>query len=98
MYRILFLTQALKQLPRSSYYISTKIGRYKTTWYEKFDFSAERTLESIDESLERLGIDYVDLILVNDLEFAVDTQQIIRETLPALQKIVKQGKARLVME
>ncbi|KAA0203111.1 hypothetical protein HAZT_HAZT005886 [Hyalella azteca] len=41
--------KALKQIPRKAYYICTKVGRYKTTWYEKFDFSAEKTLESIDE-------------------------------------------------
>ncbi|XP_018014329.1 L-galactose dehydrogenase [Hyalella azteca] len=88
--------KALKQIPRKAYYICTKVGRYKTTWYEKFDFSAEKTLESIDESLQRLGIDYVDLLLINDLEFAVDTQQIVKETLPALNQIIKRGKARYI--
>jgi aryl-alcohol dehydrogenase-like predicted oxidoreductase len=30
-----------------------------------FDFSAERTLQSVDESLQRLGLDYVDIIQVS---------------------------------
>jgi L-galactose dehydrogenase len=29
-----------------------------------FDFSAERTIRSVDESLQRLGLDYVDIIQV----------------------------------
>ena len=29
-----------------------------------FDFSAERTLQSVDESLRRLGLDYIDVIQV----------------------------------
>ena len=29
-----------------------------------FDFSAERTLQSVDESLARLGLEYVDVIQV----------------------------------
>ena len=30
-----------------------------------FDFSAERTLQSVDESLARLGVEYVDIIQVH---------------------------------
>ena len=29
-----------------------------------FDFSAERTIQSVEESLERLGLEYVDVIQV----------------------------------
>lgn len=29
-----------------------------------FDFSAERTLRSVDESLQRMGLDFVDIIQV----------------------------------
>ena len=29
-----------------------------------FDFSAERTVQSVDESLRRLGLDYIDVIQV----------------------------------
>lgn len=29
-----------------------------------FDFSAERTLQSVEESLKRLGLDYIDVIQV----------------------------------
>ena len=52
-----------------------------------FDFSAERVIKSVDESLERLQVDYVDLIQVHDMEFAPSLDIIINETLPALQKV-----------
>ncbi len=35
-----------------------------------FDFSRERTLRSVDESLARLGVAYVDVMQVHDIEFA----------------------------
>ena len=49
----------------------------------------------MDESLARLGIDYVDFIQVHDMEFG-DPNQIIEETLPALRKVQAAGKARFV--
>jgi len=53
------------QVPRSDYIVATKCGRYK----EGFDFSAERVRKSIDESLERLQLDYVDILHCHDIEF-----------------------------
>jgi len=52
-----------------------------------FDFSAERVLQSIDESLKLLGVEYIDVIQVHDIEFAPSIDIIINETLPALQKV-----------
>jgi aryl-alcohol dehydrogenase-like predicted oxidoreductase len=56
--------QALQGIPRSCYYIATKVGRYQPEVDRMFDFSAERTLQSVDESLARLGLEYVDGIQV----------------------------------
>jgi L-galactose dehydrogenase len=36
---------------------------------EGFDFSAERVTKSIDESLARLQLDYVDILQCHDIEF-----------------------------
>src|SRR5215217_6897830 len=71
---------ALKGVPRESYILGTKLGRYAPA---HFDFSAKRVAESIDVSLERMKVDYLDIILCHDVEF-VDMRQIIDETLPAL--------------
>lgn len=59
-----FLKQALG-VPRNEYIVSTKCGRY----VDGFDFSAERVTRSIDESLERLQLDYVDILQCHDIEF-----------------------------
>jgi L-galactose dehydrogenase len=56
------LGRALKGIPRQAYYLHTKVGRYEADIVKRFDFSYERTLKSIDESLERLGVAYIDTI------------------------------------
>lgn len=61
------LGKALKALavPRNEYIVATKCGRYK----EGFDFSADRVTRSIEESLQRLQLDYVDILQCHDIEF-----------------------------
>jgi aryl-alcohol dehydrogenase-like predicted oxidoreductase len=83
---------ALRDVPRESYTLCTKLGRYDLS---HFDFSARRVAESVDVSLHRLGTDHLDIILCHDIEF-VPMQQIVDETIPALRKIQKQGKARFI--
>ena len=86
------LGKALRGVPRDRYVLATKVGRYGDT---DFDFSAERVLRSIDESLTRLGVDYVDLIQAHDVEYG-NLGQIETETIPALHRMVDEGKARFV--
>jgi L-galactose dehydrogenase len=86
------LGKALKGIPRDRYFLATKVGRYGDA---EFDFSAKRSAASVDESLERLGIDYIDIIQSHDNEYG-DLNQVINETIPALRQIQKQGKARFV--
>jgi aryl-alcohol dehydrogenase-like predicted oxidoreductase len=83
---------ALRDVPRDSYTLSTKLGRYDV---DTFDFSARRVVESVDVSLHRLGIDHIDLMFCHDIEF-VDVGQVIGETLPALRKVQEQGKVRFI--
>lgn len=86
------LGKALREIDRERYYISTKVGRYGNA---EFDFSATRAIASIDESLLRLGLDYVDLILCHDIEFG-SIDQVVEETIPALRQLQRQGKARCI--
>jgi L-galactose dehydrogenase len=86
------LGKALKGIPRERYYLSTKIGRYGLT---DFDFSAERVVRSIDESLGRLKLAHIDLVVCHDIEF-VSIDQVVNETIPALQKLKRQGKVRKI--
>lgn len=83
---------ALRGVPRDSYLLGTKLGRYDGS---HFDFSAKRVVESIDISLHRMGVDHLDICLCHDIEF-VEMSQIIEETLPALRKVQAQGKVRFV--
>lgn len=81
---------ALDGIPRDSYYLGTKLGRYAPS---HFDFSAKRVRESVDISLERMRTDYLDIILCHDIEF-VDMQQIWDETIPELYRLKDAGKIK----
>jgi L-galactose dehydrogenase len=81
------LGKALQEIARDRYYLCTKVGRYGS---DNFDFSAERVTASVDESLKRLNVDYVDVILCHDVEF-VSLDQIVNETLPALRQVQARG-------
>jgi L-galactose dehydrogenase len=88
------LGKALKTVPRDKFILATKVGRYGLE-SKDFDFSAKRVTASVDESLKRIGVGYVDVIHAHDIEFG-DLNQIIQETIPALQKVQKAGKARFI--
>jgi aryl-alcohol dehydrogenase-like predicted oxidoreductase len=83
---------ALKNVPRESYTLCTKLGRYDLA---HFDFSAKRVAESVDVSLHRLGSGHLDIVLCHDIEF-VSMQQIVDETIPALRKAQQAGKVRYI--
>jgi L-galactose dehydrogenase len=89
------LGQALREIPRENYYLATKVGRYGSTITSYFDFSAARVAASVDESLQRLGVETVDFIQAHDIEFG-HVEQIIHETIPALRQVQAAGKARFV--
>lgn len=86
------LGQALRTVPRDAYYLSTKVGRYDK---DVFDFSAQRVTQSVDESLTRLGLDHIDLIICHDVEFG-SLKQIVHETIPALRRVQEAGKVGFV--
>ncbi len=84
------LGKALKSIPRDKYYLSTKVGRYGKDGVNTWNYSAARARASVFESMERLNIDYIDLINVHDIEFA-DLSQVAYETVPALVELKKKG-------
>lgn len=89
------LGKALKEIERDRYYLSTKVGRYGENGVNTWDYSAKRVTASVYESMERLNIDYIDLINVHDVEFA-DLNQVVEETLPALVKLREEGVVKHV--
>jgi len=86
------LGRALRTVPRRLYTLSTKVGRYGP---DDFDFSAHRIKRSVDESLQRLNIDSIDLIVCHDIEF-VSLDQIVGEALPTLEALRVEGKVRYI--
>ena len=86
------LGRALKGIDRSRYLLGTKLGRYSEI---HFDFSAKRVDESLHVSMQRMGTDYLDLVLLHDIEF-VKLDQIWEETIPALIEAKNTGKVRAI--
>ena len=86
------LGRAFKEIPRDRFILGTKCGRYDVAG---FDFSYERTLRSVDESLQRMGVDHIDIMQCHDIEFG-DMQQVVDEALSALRKAREQGKIRFI--
>ena len=89
------LGKALRNIPREKYFLSTKVGRYGKDGKNTWDYSAQRVTDSVYESMERLGIDHIDIINVHDVEFQADLpgglQKVVDETLPALVALREKG-------
>jgi D-threo-aldose 1-dehydrogenase len=76
--------QALRQRPRDSYLLSTKVGRLlrpdpqapvrqfgyvrALPFSTRFDYGFEATLRSIEDSLQRLGLARVDIAYIHDID------------------------------
>jgi len=88
------LGKALKGIARDRYYLATKVGSYSEARGD-YDYSGARTERSLHESLDRLGVDHVDLIQCHDIEFA-DHNQVVEETLPTLHRLKQEGLARFI--
>jgi aryl-alcohol dehydrogenase-like predicted oxidoreductase len=89
------LGKALKNMNRSHYYLSTKVGRYGKDGVNYWDYSGKRATESVYESMERLHVDYLDIINVHDIEFS-DLDVVCKETLPALVELRNRGIVKQV--
>jgi L-galactose dehydrogenase len=80
---------------RQQVILATKAGRYGKERDTGFDFSAQRVIHSVEESLARLRTDYIDVYQVHDIEYG-RREQILGETLPAMFKLRQAGKVRFV--
>lgn len=102
------LGAALAAHPRDEYLLSTKVGRvlvagtsdgrdgFRVTHPEvsRFDFSADGVRRSLDESLGRLGLDRVDVVLIHDPDDHLE--QAITEAAPALVALREEGVVRAI--
>lgn len=85
------LGRALKDFgpERERLVIATKVFSPMTSDPNQRGLSRKHILHSIDNSLRRLGVDYVDLYQIHRFDY----QTPIEETLDALQDVVRSGKA-----
>lgn len=86
--------KALRELlPRDEYVISTKVYYpVDTEGVNHKGLSRKNILSEIDRSLQRLGLDYVDLYQIHRWDYNTP----IEETMEALNDVIKSGKARYI--
>ena len=85
------LGKALKQIPRDRYILSTKTGKYSI---KDFDFSYHRIIDEVEKSMQRLNVDYIDILHLHDFEFqnGIHKEQALNEGYKALSDLKKDGK------
>jgi aryl-alcohol dehydrogenase (NADP+) len=82
----------LSMVPRDEVVIATKVHGRMRPGPNGQGLSRKAILREIDESLTRLGTDYVDLYQIHRWDYETP----IEETLEALHDVVKAGKARYI--
>ena len=112
------LGRVLRGLPREDFVLSTKVGRLLVPQSEgerfagmrdaepvaiRYDYSFDAVRRSLEASLERLGLDRIDILLCHDIDIWThgDAQPGIFEAarngaLPALRALREQGVVRAV--
>ncbi|WP_066630991.1 aldo/keto reductase [Labilibacter marinus] len=87
------LGEALKTIPRDKYYLATKTGRFAKG---NFDFSAKAIEKSLHESLNRLGVEYLDVLQLHDIEYQQGKHLdiIVNESIPFLHELKEKGLIR----
>ena len=93
--------QALHGRARDSYVLSTKVGRVlhpsapgsaQMTW--SFDFSRQGLLRSFEASLQRLGVEHVDILYMHDPDDHY--LQALTQALPVLIELRAQGRVSAI--
>jgi D-threo-aldose 1-dehydrogenase len=113
------LGDALRAHPRDAFVLSSKVGRLLLPnpaaaanqhgyvgvlpFDQRWDYSADGTLRSIEASLQRLGLARLDVVYVHDVDAATHGErapqvlrQVLDETLPTLQCLKREGVIRAV--
>ncbi|MDH3687712.1 MAG: aldo/keto reductase, partial [Myxococcales bacterium] len=81
-------------LPRDEYVVATKVAMPMGRGANQGGLSRKHVIEGVERSLQRLGLDYVDHLVIHRHPHAIpgSVQTPIEETLEALHDLVKAGK------
>ena len=102
------LGKALQGVPRDSYVLATKVGRLLTPPEELeqetsegrrprgtyYDFSYDAIMRSFEESLQRLGVERIDILHIHDPDRHYE--EAIKEAYPALDRLRSEGVIKAV--
>ncbi len=88
--------EVIKDRPRDSYILATKVpgDRDRQTGYLTPETSSENFKVKFEESLQRLGLDYVDILYLHNLRRGEDAQS--EPMIKALTDEKKRGRARFI--
>jgi aryl-alcohol dehydrogenase-like predicted oxidoreductase len=87
-----FVGRAIQGIPREELVLATKVFNRMRPGPNGAGLSRKAILGELDDSLRRLGTDYVDLYQIHRWDYATP----IEETLEALHDVVKAGKVRYI--
>ena len=85
----------LSTLPRNDFVLSSKVGRLIIPGQDiPFNYTKEGILRSIDESLTRLNLDSLDIVLIHDPDNHYSSA--LNEAFPTLAKLREQGVIKAI--
>jgi aryl-alcohol dehydrogenase-like predicted oxidoreductase len=91
------LGKALKGISRDRYFISTKAGKYTALGSygaDELDYSPSRIRAGLEESQQRLGVDYIDIVHLHDFEYqgGAQTESAFAVGFPTLVALKQEGR------
>jgi D-threo-aldose 1-dehydrogenase len=88
------LGQALKGIPRQNFILETKIGLIREGRILRYNLPVGSVRQSMEESLKRLQLDYIDILLIHDPDRFY--QNAIEVVYPELWELRRQGIVRAI--
>ncbi len=91
------LGKALKGIARDRYLLSTKAGKYTALGSygdDELDYSEARIRKGLDESMARLGVEFIDIVHLHDFEYQGRSKvdRAFDEGFPTLVKLKEEGR------
>jgi L-galactose dehydrogenase len=91
------LGKGLAGVPRSSYILSTKVGKWTAPGgygQDHFDYGNDAIRRSVDDSARRLGVDHIDILYLHDIEYGDrrHTEWALQEGIETLQRLKQEGR------